>query len=142
MKYINNGKMYVQLRDLSFVFLRGSGNTPKSVFDKALYETIHMNDDTKYDYIEFDTEEEIRYFNSLSFIIDKDTYENKSEDELFEELIYIQDSVENVNRKFKNPNIKFAEYAMWSSEYNRLMHKYDSVKEIYNNKHNAKKLIK
>ena len=78
MKKMINGKMYVQIKDLDFIFQKGSFSIPQSIYRVSLYETIHMTPETANDYIEFDQQSDIEFFKQLDCIVDYDEYKKMS----------------------------------------------------------------
>lgn len=141
MKYIKNNKIYVQLYDLNYIIYNGAGITPKSVFDKALKQAVNMNDDNKYDYIEFDDNHEINYFEGLSFIINKDEIDNMSIDELFDFYNYSKEALDHIGNLFKSVH-RAMDLITLKSEYNKERHRFDTLKYLYNKRTKEKEMIK
>lgn len=99
MKIIMNDCVYVQKHDLVYL-LNNEQNILSSVFNKLFGDTIFIvNDDNRYEFVKFDTLEEIEYFKNLDWIIDYNAVKDLSEEEfikLGEELAMDMNSLANI----------------------------------------------
>ncbi len=93
MKIFLNNKVYVQKCDFMFFFKHLQGySLPESVSDKVFGDVFIISDDTKNDFIEFDTDEEIEFFRNCDWIINYNEFENATPEDIMEyaEKIYVE----------------------------------------------------
>lgn len=82
MKILNDGKMYVQLNNLSY--LTRVKKVPLSILERILkdFSTLIINEENKNSFVEFSKKEEIEFFKNQDWIIDFKKMNSLSKEEL------------------------------------------------------------
>jgi hypothetical protein len=136
MKIMVNDKLYVQVKDISFiihVFPFISSICPKKVLTKFFDKVLICNDNNKYTFMEFSDIEEINFFKNLNFIVDYDTYKDLT----FKEIIR---NVENIGNSLNDIVDRYNELDEVKQEENKKKftylfetkyYKMNSIREIY-----------
>ena len=139
MKYFKDNKVYVQLKDLEFLFKYGDLSIPHSVYKKALRLALHVTEETMDEYIEFDQPKEVEFFMNIKYILDKDDCKNMTEEEYNEFILSSNRRINSIINKSKKTK-KILELVGLRSKYRIECYKIASVKESRLNKNNDKKL--
>ena len=134
MKIFINNKMYVQIKDISFVIhisSKLSEKCPNSILLK--YFNRMKNNDNKYEFIEFDNKEEINFFKKLDFIISYKDYKNLSFDKMNRyienignELNILADKYHDLDEKEQNKR-----YDRYCTIFEKEYYKMESIRELY-----------
>lgn len=74
-------KVYVQLDDL-LVLYNSDAVIPSSIFDKVFLDGFTIDDNNRYDFIEFTDQDEIDFFKAIDWIVDYKDLKDKNKDEL------------------------------------------------------------
>ena len=103
MKILNNGKMYVQLNNLSY--LTKMKKVPLSILERLLkdFSTLIGNEDKKESFIEFSKKEEIEFFQNQDWIIDFKKVNSLSQ----EEIAFLIDSLKFQLEREDNNLVKY-----------------------------------
>lgn len=136
MKIFINKKVYVQVKDISFVMHMLSNiniECPKSILIKFFNKVYICNDKNKYDFIEFETKEEIDYFKKLDFIIDYKDYKkisydkmNKYIEDIGNELYILSDKFHDLKKEEQNKK-----YDRYNALFEKKYYKMESIRELY-----------
>ncbi len=110
MKIIKKDSVYVQKKDLMFIYIR----------DLPITETValkicsnpNINENNQFEFVKFEDKETIKYFKNLDWIIDYEKVKNYSEDELIDickktvlESNKIADKFNKMNNALKEKNL-------------------------------------
>ena len=103
MKIVLEDKVYVQLNDLAHMmkFLNGR-SVPVSVFDKVFGEVFVCTDSNRYDFVEFNTQEEIEFFKDLEYSVDYMECKDLTDKELIAKGQSIADELNELADKFNS----------------------------------------
>ena len=103
MKIVLENKVYVQLNDLAHMmkFLNGR-SVPVSVFDKVFGEVFVCTDSNRYDFVEFNTQEEIDFFKDLEYSVDYMECKDLTDKELIAKGQSIADELNALADKFNS----------------------------------------
>ena len=99
MKVFRNGKVFVQLKDLKYLFEYGGYIIPQSVYKKALKRTLDMTDEDKNEFIMFDDPKEVELFREIKYIIDLDQFKDMSDKEINDFLLSSKSKLEVLKAK-------------------------------------------
>lgn len=84
MKIITNNAIFIQKNDIMMYLHKRDMSGPSSILMKVFEEGVVIIDDTnKYDFVRFDTHEEIEFFKSLDWIIDYNQVKDLTEEEIY-----------------------------------------------------------
>ena len=139
MKYFKDDKVYVQLKDLDFLFKYGDLSVPHSIYKKALSMALHMTEENMNDYIEFDQPKEVEFFMNVKYILDKDDCNNMTEEEFDEFILSSERRINNIVKKSKKSR-KVLELVGLRSRYRIECYKIASARESRLSKSDNKKL--
>lgn len=83
MKIFVNDKVYVQNNDLAY-FMRGVNGmkVPSSIFNKVFGDIFIVNNENRYDFVEFTSPQEVEFFKNCDWIVDYDTLNQMNDDEI------------------------------------------------------------
>ena len=124
MKVFRDGRVYVQLKDLKYLFEYGGYLIPQSVFKKALKRALDMTDEDKNEFIMFDQPNEIELFREVKYIIDLDQFKDMSDKEISDFLLSSKSKLEVLKAKAEFTNKYFEKIRLKSkyrAEVNRLI---------------------
>ena len=74
-------KVYVQMNDL-MTLINTDQSIPSSVFEKVFSDVVIVNDSNRMDFVEFDKPNDIKYFESIDWIVDYKEIRDLSEEEI------------------------------------------------------------
>ena len=74
-------KVYVQIDDILTLY-KTEQYMPISIFDKVFSSELTINENNRYDFIEFYDKDEIEFFKAIDWIVDSKKLNKKSIDEL------------------------------------------------------------
>ena len=85
MKIFVNNKVYVQKNDLAY-FLRGTEgiSIPSSIIDKIFGQVFIVTDENRYEFVEFTSPKEIKFFEKCDWIVDYNLFDSMTEEEIVE----------------------------------------------------------
>lgn len=136
MKLLINKKMYVQVKDILFIIKllpKIDIEYPKSFLIKVLDKTYIKDEKNKYEFIEFETQEEIDFFKKLDFIIDYKDYKkisydkmNKYIQDIGNELNILSDKYHDLNEEEQNKK-----YDKYNTLFEKKYYKMESIRELY-----------
>lgn len=91
-----DNKVYVQINDFNYMLKFTSGrDIPNSVILKLFNDAVVCNDNTRYSFVEYTSQEEIQFFASLSYMVDYMKYRELT----VKELSYVEANLTNeINR--------------------------------------------
>lgn len=102
MKIITDNAVYVQKNDIAF-FNRTDLLIPASIFMKVFGNGVVIIDDSnRYEFVEFNTPEEIKFFKMIDWIIDYDEVKDLSEEEIIALAQNIADEKNNIAQMFNS----------------------------------------
>ena len=136
MKIMVNDKLYVQVKDISFiihVFPFISSICPKKILTRCLNKVFICNDNNKYSFMEFSDIEEINFFKNLNFIVDYDTYKDLTFKEIIRNVENIGNSLNDVVDRYNELDEKKQEQNKKKFTYlfETKYYKMNSIREIY-----------
>ena len=103
MKIITDTKAYVQLNDLAYLMKSSEGKAiPASVVNKVFGEMFICTDSNRYDFMEFDDPEEIKFFKNLEYSVDYLECINLTDAELVEKGEEVASRMNEVAKKFNS----------------------------------------
>ena len=100
MKIINNTNAYVQKKDLDYLINRNL-SLPESIILK-IHNEITINENNKYEFVEFKNIKEIKYFKSLDWIVDYKQVNKLTENEITDLCKKIADEINEISDKYKS----------------------------------------
>ncbi len=112
----NKEKIYVQLKDIKTLLDRGV-ELPLSIKERQL-EGTNINDNNRYDFVEFVSTEDIKFFNSLEWIINWNYYKELANRDILDEM----------NECIRCANIILNDYYNYNVDDDELKSRYDSLK--------------
>ena len=128
MKVFRDDKVYVQLKDVALLFKTGGYIIPQSVFKKSLRKALDIREETKDNFIMFDTPEELNLFKNIDFIVDFDDIRNMTQDEFDFFMMAsrlnaetLEDKIHDTNRYFQKLDLNY--------KYKRELHKIVGARE-------------
>ena len=103
MKVFVNNKVYVQNSDLAY-FLRGvdGKSAPSSIFNKIFGDVFIVDSSNRNDFVEFTSPEEVEFFRNCDWIIDYDSFNAMSEEEIIEYATHISDERNRIADEFNS----------------------------------------
>ena len=136
MKVLLNNKIYVQRKDIAFlihIFPHISSKFPKQVLKRCFSKILICNDDNKYDFIEFDDIDSIKFFNNLSYIVNYYDYEGLSFEEIIRNVENIGNDINNLSDKYQelSEKVKKEKYSRFKYLIEIRFHKMNSIREVY-----------
>lgn len=99
MKIITNNKAYVQLNDISYL-LRSTDLIPASIFEKCFLDIFICTDQNRYEFMEFDTKEEIEFFKNLDYSVDYLELKDLTEEEIIQYGISLAERRNEIAKKY------------------------------------------
>jgi len=78
-------KVYVQLNDLGYLISETHIAIPTSIYLKFVGDGININDSNRYEFIEFEKEDEVKFFKEIDFILDYNQYKDLTKAQIKEE---------------------------------------------------------
>lgn len=85
MKIITENKAYVQLNDLAYLLdALEEQPIPESIINKVFGKPFICTDDNRYEFMEFDTAEEIKFFKNLDYSADFMSLKDLNDEEIVE----------------------------------------------------------
>jgi len=103
MKIIVEGKVYVQLNDIMYIFHNLEETPiPSSIFDVVFKDgkPLICTDENRYEFVEFTDKGAIDFFKDFDYSVDYLTLRDKSEEELIEIGVAISEERNNLAKKF------------------------------------------
>lgn len=88
MKIFANNKVYVQKNDLTYL-LHNAKEIPVSIFEKVFNGIFIVTDDNRYEFIEFSKPEEIEFFKKNEWMVDYNSLDGMTEEQIIEYGIQI-----------------------------------------------------
>ena len=155
MKIITKNKVYVQYIDIAYLIKSKSyKQAPDSISDKCFTELFVCNEYNKYNFVEFNRRDEIKFFDNLDYIIDylevkelsneqiiQKVFEiGKEKNKLYNRFIYMSNRDKYLNIHILT-EIELLEFKM-ESLMNIIALKNDKLKMNLPNTEQEKKLIK
>lgn len=128
MKVFRDDKVYVQIKDLSILFKSGGIFIPQSVFKKALKKALDMTDETKEQFMMFDSPEELHLFRNVDYIVDFNDVISMTDEEYKAFLLSSINKVDVIKSNAKKTTGYFQLLGL-NDQYKREMHKIKGVKE-------------
>ena len=128
MKVFRDDKVYVQIKDLSILFKSGGVLIPQSVFKKALKKALDMTDETKEQFIMFDTPEEINLFKNVDYIVDFNDVIDMTDEEYKACLLSSINKADIIKANAKKTSGYFKLLGL-NDQYKKELHKIKGVKE-------------
>ena len=129
MKIFADDKVYVQLKDLAFLFKEGGYNIPQSIYKRALKRALDMTDEDKDEFIVFEDEKEIDFFRTVKYIVNFDDYDDMTKAEYRKFILSSYDRLTDIQDRINNSK-KILEYLGNKSKYKRESYKITSIREI------------
>lgn len=103
MKIITENKAYVQLNDLAYLMKSSEGKSiPSSIINKVFKDMFICTDSNRYEFMEFDSPEEIKFFKDLEYSVDYMECINLSDVEIIEKGQEIADEMNKVAKKYND----------------------------------------
>ena len=132
MKIFTNNAVFVQKNDIAYL-TRGYLKVPVSIFTKSFgNDTFYIDNNSKYDFIEFNKPHEINFFKNIDWIVDYNEVKNLSKEETIVLGERIAEEINKIANKFnkmtpaqKKKNMKLV------SQCELLKYKMCSLKEIF-----------
>lgn len=137
MKVFANGKVYVQNNDLQYLLRVCDGiSIPSSTINKVFGDVFIVNDDNRYEFVEFSNPEDVDFFRSCDWIIDYHAFDGMTEEEIINYGSQINDKRNELAEKFNNLPEKEQEkiYEQVSSEVMMLDYKIYSIRDLVRNR--------
>ena len=136
MKLFINNKVYVQVKDISFIMHMLPNiniECPKSILLKFFNKIYICNDKNKYDFIEFEDIEEINYFKQLDFIISYEDYKNISYEKMNKYIQDIGNELYTLADKYHelSEEEQKKKYDRYNSVLEKKYYKIESIREMY-----------
>lgn len=122
MKVFRDDKVYVQLKDVALLFKTGGYIIPQSVFKKSLRKALDIREETKDNFIMFDTPEELNLFKNVDYIVDFDIIKDMDQDEYDVYMMKCRYNLEKYENRIKNVD-KFFHKLDLNDKYRKEMHK-------------------
>ena len=122
MKVFRDDKVYVQLKDVALLFKTGGYIIPQSVFKKSLRKALDIREETKDNFIMFDTPEELNLFKNVDYIVDFDIIKDMDQDEYDAYMMKCRYDLEKYENRIKNVD-KFFHKLDLNDKYRKEMHK-------------------
>lgn len=122
MKILRDGCVYVQKNDLVSI-LHSEMPVPVSVVSViTLSGSFYVNDNNKFEFVKFDSDEDVEYFSNLDCLIDYDEYSNMTVTEL--EQIYgnVCAMQNDLYEKYDDSDIEYQQ-----KNYKRVLEEYDGM---------------
>ena len=133
MKIFLNNKAYVQKNDLSY-FLRGAEGVsiPSSIIDKVFGQVFIVNDENRYEFIEFSSPKEIEFFRNCDWMIDYNMFDGMTEEEIINFGCKINDERNKVAAAFNalSDKEKEKQYTQTLTKIQLLEFKIASVRDV------------
>ena len=107
MKVFVNNKVYVQNNDLAY-FLKGveGKSVPSSIFNKIFGDVFIVDGSNRNDFVEFTSPEEVEFFRNCDWIIDYDSFNAMSEEEIIEYATHINDERNRIAEEFNSLSVE------------------------------------
>lgn len=123
-----NGKkvVYVQMKDLLYLAQEIDLKIPAAVYTEVFEGLKIQNNTYLMNFIRFEKEEEIQFFEKLDFIIDYNEYKNFSDKQIKREREVIEKRIEEIEKEW-NYNKEINE----EKEYRNIVYKRNLLIEIY-----------
>jgi len=128
MKIFRDNRVYVQLKDLQFLFNNISTPIPHSVFKKALKRAMDMTDEDRDEFIMFDQEDEIELFRKVKSIVDFDELMEMTDREYEDFILSTKSRMNHLKEKASGLNSYF-KFIRINREYKELYHRVISARE-------------
>ncbi len=77
--------VYVQLQDVVFIINQTEISIPASIAEKVFSRTLIIDDTNRFDFVKFEEEAEVKFFENLNFVVDYDKYKDLGRRELKKE---------------------------------------------------------
>lgn len=123
-------KVYVQIDDILTLY-KTEQYMPISIFDKVFSSELTINENNRYDFIEFYDKDEIEFFKAIDWIVDSKKLNKKSIDELNNaykaSISDIKNFLENHESSILNEDENY--------EYELLMYKSNSIRNFFRAKY-------
>lgn len=125
-KIINKKKVYIQKRDLLYLFYYYP-NLPISILSKITIILPTINENTLFEFVEFNRKKEIIFFTNINWMLNYDDVKNLTYEEIEIIKSYILNKSENILKEIKRNTIDSDELDIkWILE----NYKYNSLNEI------------
>ena len=128
MKVFKDNKVYVQLKDLKYMFENGGIAIPQSIYKKALKRSLDMTASDKNEFIMFDDISDVEFFKTVPFIIDLDEVKNMTDEEYNNFMLSSQTKLIVYKTKAESTK-KYFELLNLRNKYKNECHKIIDVKE-------------
>ena len=131
MKVYMRDAVYVQKNDLAFL-LKSGVQFPLLIYMKA-FEILSekIDDNNRYDFIKFEGEDEISFFDSLDWIIDYDNVKDLDEDEIIRMGANIQGEQQKLLDTYNSLSDDEKSSSDLAIKANILSYKYYSLRDLY-----------
>lgn len=131
MKIFANNKVYVQKNDLTYL-LHNAKEIPASIFEKVFNGIFIVTDDNRYEFIEFSKPEEIEFFKKNEWMVDYNSLDGMTEEQIIEYGIQINKKRNKIAESFNKLSKKEREkqYDEISSQIDLLEFQIMSVRDI------------
>ena len=137
--HTENGKevVYVQIQDIIHLY---NNTFPKPALN-VLIALSSVNDSNRFDFVRFDEEDEVSFFKDLEFIIDYDKYKDFTDEQLEKEIKKLAKKANEIVVQWYNMSVrKRKQNYNLLQEHENLKYMIDFLFEIYQVKHNKRKM--
>jgi hypothetical protein len=134
----NKEIIYIQMNDLAFLNSTDEP-IPASIYLKAFGQgTMLINDDNRFDYLEFISPKDVEYLKALDFIVNYNEYSDLSLEDIENEGIKTSNKINEIANKYNamNTNDKIKNSKLLS-EYEKLKFLLDNIGMLYMQKKNG-----
>lgn len=100
---VENGvkKVYVQMNDI-MMLIHSDISIPASIFEKVVGDVVIINDSNRMDFVEFTQPKDVKYFESLDWIIDYKEMRDLTENEIREKGQEIANEMNKIANRFNS----------------------------------------
>ena len=133
MKIFANNKAYVQNNDLAYLMRGAEGiSIPASIFEKVFGKVFIVTDQNRYDFVEFSEPKEIEFFKECDWMVDYNSFDNMTEEEIIEIGCRINEERNKIAKAFNELKQKEKEkqYHKVSTQIELLEFKMMSVRDV------------
>lgn len=123
-------KVYVQINDI-MTLINTDLSIPGSVFEKVFSDFFIVNDSNRMDFVEFDKPNEIKYFESLDWIVDYKEIRDLTEEEIKNKVQDITSKVKRITNRYNSmsENQKYRNHSL-VQKHELLDHKINNLVEV------------
>lgn len=133
MKIFANNKAYVQNNDLAYLMRGAEGiSIPASIFEKVFGKVFIVTDQNRYDFVEFSEPTEIDFFKECDWMVDYNSFDNMTEEEIIEIGCKINEERNKIAKSFNElkPKEKEKQYQKISTQIELLEFKMMSIRDV------------